>query len=213
MCKQWFILTDDFYCTWWVQVNMLPSGDEHSSPKIKTASAVLPSLGEPKVPCARMRFSGFTITITIIEGIVCVTMHHEYNRHYHLHKPEHNTFLVCIWEDDNNNNYNVRVTSLASWKDTSPTTPAPPSTTPLPRYRRLSAKKWSWLCLENEHKYHTVVYMDYNDATQACRDMVKEWDRRDASRRKALSQLQTKSPLPHASRFGGHPIQGWLLSV
>ena len=43
--------------------------------------------------------------------------------------------------------------------------------------------------------------------------MVKEWDRRDASRRKALSQLQTKSPLPHASRFGGHPIQGWLLSV
>ena len=48
--------------------------------------------------------------------------------------------------------------------------------------------------------------MDYNDATQACRDMVKEWDRRDASRRKALSQLQTKSPLPHASRFGGHPI-------
>ena len=49
--------------------------------------------------------------------------------------------------------------------------------------------------------------MDYNDATQACRDMVKEWDRRDASRRKALSQLQTKSPLPHASRFGGHHIQ------
>ena len=55
--------------------------------------------------------------------------------------------------------------------------------------------------------------MDYNDAIQACRDMVKEWDRRDASRRKALSQLQTKSPLPHASRFGGHPIQGWLLFV
>ena len=55
--------------------------------------------------------------------------------------------------------------------------------------------------------------MDYNDAIQACRDMVKEWDRRDASRRKALSQLQTKSPLPHASRFGDHPIQSWLLSV
>ena len=36
---------------------------------------------------------------------------------------------------------------------------------------------------------------------QACRDMVKEWDRRDASRRKALSQLQTKSPMPNASRF------------
>ena len=48
-----------------------------------------------------------------------------------------------------------------------------------------------------------IVYMDYNDTIQACRDMVKEWDRRDASRRKALSQLQTKSPLPHASRFGG----------
>ena len=37
--------------------------------------------------------------------------------------------------------------------------------------------------------------------TQACRDMVKEWDRRDASRRKALSQLQTKSPMPNASRL------------
>ena len=36
---------------------------------------------------------------------------------------------------------------------------------------------------------------------QACRDMVKEWDRRDASRRKALSQLQTKSPMPNASRL------------
>ena len=32
--------------------------------------------------------------------------------------------------------------------------------------------------------------------------MVKEWDRRDASRRKALSQLQTKSPMPNASRLG-----------
>ena len=31
--------------------------------------------------------------------------------------------------------------------------------------------------------------------------MVKEWDRRDTSRRKALSQLQTKSPMPNASRF------------
>ena len=41
--------------------------------------------------------------------------------------------------------------------------------------------------------------------------MVKEWDRRDASRRKALSQLQTKSPLPHASRFGGHPIPKKIL--
>ena len=71
---------------------MLPSGDKHSSPQIKTASAVLPSLGEPEVSCARMRFSGFTITITIIiititiiMGIVYVTLHHEYDRHYHLH--------------------------------------------------------------------------------------------------------------------------------
>ena len=56
-----------------------------------------------------------------------------------------------------------------------------------------------------------IVYMDYNDTIQACRDMVKEWDRRDASRRKALSQLQTKSPLPHASRFGGHPIPKKIL--
>ena len=61
---------------------MLPSGDKHSSPKIKAASAVLPSLGEPEVSCARMRFSGFTATITIIiiiiiiMGIVYVTMHH-----------------------------------------------------------------------------------------------------------------------------------------
>ena len=43
-------------------------------------------------------------------------------------------------------------------------------------------------------KLHFVI-------TQACRDMVKEWDRRDASRRKALSQLQTKSPMPNASRL------------
>ena len=111
--------------------------------------------------------------------------------------------LVCVLKDDNN--YNYRVTSLASWKDISLTTPAPLSTTPLPRYKKLSTKNYHDSVLNT--RTNILICMDYNDAIQACRDMVKEWDRRDASRRKALSQLQTKSPLPHASRFGGHPIK------
>ena len=58
--------------------------------------------------------------------------------------------LVFVWEDFN------RVTYRANWKDTSPTTPAPPSTTPLPRCKRLSTKKWSWLRPAYENKYHSL---------------------------------------------------------
>jgi len=87
-------------------------------------------------------------------------------------------------------------------------TPHPKSRQPRPSYPPLENRKCPVPGCDSQghlsgklerHFTHDACPTFHNTTAKACRDMVKEWDRRDASRRKALSQLQTKSPLPHAS--------------
>ena len=50
------------------------------------------------------------------------------------------------------------------------------------------------------HFTHDACPTYHNTTEKACREMVKEWDKKDTYRRKALAQLQTKSPLQSPSR-------------